>query len=116
VWLISPQISSRLLAYLEAYSFSDTGADSFPVNYLSNKEINSRPEAGMPTLAFANKEAPSSEIRAKSPREREYVGTCALITMSVSASARMRNPALSTSSVPEHQTRQWSGDFGSMEN
>ena len=32
------------------YSFSDTGSDSFFGDFLSSREINSRPEAGTPTL------------------------------------------------------------------
>ena len=34
------------------YSLSDTGSDSFLGDCLSNKEINSWPEAGMPTLPW----------------------------------------------------------------
>ena len=35
---------------LADYSFSDTGSDSFFGDFLSNGEINSRPEGGTPTL------------------------------------------------------------------
>ena len=48
----NPEISSQLVACLAAYSFSDTGSDSFLGDCLSNKEINSRPEAGMPALPW----------------------------------------------------------------
>ncbi len=36
--------------FARAYSCSDLGSDSFFGDFLFNKEINSRPEAGTPTL------------------------------------------------------------------
>src|SRR5882762_2796226 len=73
------------------YSFRDTGSDSFFGDFLSSKKTSSRPEAGTPTLpsrtlSFAvrfrpysflfalpsdRSVEPSSEMPAKSPRERE---------------------------------------------
>ncbi len=44
--------SGAIASAKDAYSFSDTGSDSFLGDCLSNSETNSRPEAGVPTLPW----------------------------------------------------------------
>jgi len=47
---VAPGEASVFRSVLADYSFSDTGSDSFFGDFLSNREINSRPEGGTPTL------------------------------------------------------------------